>query len=475
MDIKEKSSKDLTKEFEIKIKKEEIDKLVSDKLVKFSSQAQMPGFRPGKVPISVLKARFGKQVLGEVINESMNEASKKIIEENKINAVSQPKMEITSFDEGKDLDAKLSVEIMPHFKVPDLTALKIIRPIAEVSKADIDQAINRIAKENSKTEIITENRSAKNDDTLVIDFEGKIDGKVFEGGASKGYHLKLGSNSFIPGFEEKLIGVKKGDTKVIDLVFPKNYQAKNLANKQVQFDVKVNEIRKDVETNIDDDFAKSLGIESLETLKKNVSSQISSQHQFASRSKAKRQILDKLADSVDFKLPKSIEHDEYLNVCKAMNINLKNSPNEASDNEKEPDFGMKPNEKKDAKAIAARRVRLGLVLSEIGRQNNIQVQEEDKKNAMMSEVQKYPGREKEILDYFKNNPEAQNQLSGPIFEDKIIDFILELANIEDKKVSIDELYKEDEFDLEKEAKKAKKLSSKNNVKNDKKNKSNTKK
>ena len=473
MDIKEKPSKNLTKDFEIKIKKEEIDKLVSDKLVKFSSQAQLPGFRPGKVPISVLKARFGKQVLGEVINESMNEASKKIIEENKINAVSQPKMEIISFDEGKDLQARLTVEIMPDFKVPDLTKLKFTRPIVEVSKEDVNEAIDRIAKENSKTEIIEENRSAKKDDTLVIDFEGKIDGTPFEGGESKGYHLKIGSNTFIPGFEEKLVGVKKGDTKVIDLVFPENYQAKNLANKKVQFNVKVNEIRKDVETTINDDFAKSLGIENLDTLKKNVSSQISNQHQVASRSKLKREILDKLADSVDFKLPESIEHDEYLNVCKAMNINLKDSSKEELGNDKEPDHGMKPSEKSDAKAIAARRVRLGLVLSEIGRQNNIQVQEEDKKNAMMSEVQKYPGREKEILDYFKNNPEAQNQLSGPIFEDKIIDFIIELAQVEDKKISIEELYKEEEFDLKKEAIKAKRLSSKKNE--DNKSKSKTKK
>ncbi len=462
MDIKEKSSKGFTKEFEIKIKKENIDTLVEKKLEELSKQANLPGFRPGKVPISILKARFGKQVVGEVVNESMNEASKKIIDDNKINAVSQPKMEITSFEEGKDLLAKFVVEIMPEFKTPDLAAMKIVKPSVKVTDKDVNDAINRIVKENPKTEIINENRAVKDGDTVVIDFDGKIDNKPFEGGSSKGYFLKIGSNTFIPGFEPKVIGLKKGDKKNINLKFPNDYQASQLAGKEVVFEIKVNEIRAEIKTIINDEFAKSLGIDNLENLKNSIKTQITSQHEEASRSKSKREILDKLADSVEFDLPKSLEEDEYKNVCMAMNINAKKNENEPSGTQKIPDEGMSDAEKKDARAIAKRRVGLGLVLAEIGRQNNIKVEEEDKKNAMMKEVQKYPGREKEILDYFKNNPEAQNQFAGPVFEDKIIDFILELANVVNKEVTIEELYKEEDFDLKKEAEKSNKTKAKKN-------------
>ncbi len=452
MDIKEKSSKGLIREFEIKIKRDNINILVDKKLSDLSGKANLPGFRPGKVPISILKSRFGNQILGEVVNDSMNDASKKIIEDNKINAVTQPKLEITSFEDGKDLLASFSVEIMPIFKTPDLTSMKIIKPTVKVTEKDVNDAIDRIIKENPKTDLVKEDRSVKNGDTVVIDFEGKIENKPFEGGTSKGYFLKIGSQTFIPGFEEKLIGLKKGEEKKIDLNFPKDYQSKNLSGKEVQFDVKINEIRIETKTVINDEFAKSLGVENLDNLRNSIKTQISNQHELTSKLKSKREILDKLADSVEFDLPKSLEVDEYNNVCSAMNINLKKDEGDKKD--KPFDTGMTEEEKKDARAIASRRVRLGLVLSEIGRQNNIKVEEEDKKNAMMREVQKYPGREKEILDYFKNNPDAQNQFAGPVFEDKIIDFIMELAKVENRDVSVEELYKEEPSDLKIEAKKA---------------------
>ncbi len=469
MDIKEKSSKGLQKEYEILIKKEIISSLVDEKITEFSKQANLPGFRPGKVPMSVLKARFGKQVIGEVINESLNNASKKIVEDNKINAASQPKMEITSFEEGGDLKAKLLVEVVPTFKTPDLTKIKIIRPVVKVTDKEVNEAIERIAKENVKTEILKEKRPVKKDDTVVIDFEGKIDNELFEGGKANGYYLKIGSNTFIPGFETKLIGLNLGETKSIPLKFPDDYQAKELAGKKVVFEVKINEIRKEIPNTINDDFAKSLGLDSLSTLKKNVKDQITSQHENVSRQKAKRDVFDKLADLGDFETPPSLQKEEYLSVCKAMNINSKSDDIKQTAENLDPESGMSEKEKSDANAIASRRVRLGLILSEIGRQNNIKVEEEDKKNAMMKEVQNYPGKEKEILEYFKKNPEIQNQLSGPIFEDKIVDFILELANVKDTEVSLDELYKEDNFDLSKEAEKEKKKNPKNkNTKSQKK-------
>ena len=456
MAVKQNLSEGLKREFEVTITKKEIEKLVDQKLENIAKEANLPGFRPGKVPVSVVKNRFGKQVLGEVVREAVDTASKDTMEKNKLTPSSQPKIEIVSFEEGKDLKAKLLVEIMPDFEIPDLSSLDITKPVVKVGEKDINEAVEKIAKENVGTKEIAKDRPAKKGDTLVIDFIGKIDDQPFEGGEAKGHNLKLGSNTFIPGFEDALIGALKGKTTNVKVTFPKDYQAKNLAGKDAVFETKVNEIKEDVEVKIDDDFAKTLGMNDLEALKKAVSEQISKQHQAQSRDKAKRQILDRLADIVSFELPETLEKEEYDNICKAMNPNSKPDADKTEETNPASDKGMSKEEKLDASEIAKRRVRLGLLLSEIGRKNNIKVEEEDTRNAMMREIQKYPGQEKQIMDYLKNNPEAQQQLSGPIFEDKIIDFILELANVKEKTVSVEELYKEDEIDLKKEALKAKK-------------------
>ena len=459
MAITQTLSEGLKREFEVIITNSELNKLVDEKLNNIAKEANLPGFRPGKVPVSVVKNRFGKQVLGEVVKESVDNVTKDTMEKNKLTPSSQPKIEIISFEEGEDLKAKLSVEIMPEFEIPDLSNLEIIKPIVKVTDKDINDAVEKIAKENIGTKTIKKDRSAKKGDTVVIDFLGKVDGIPFEGGEAKGHNLKLGSNSFIPGFEDGLVGSKVGKKVSVAVTFPEDYQAKNLAGKKAIFETTINEIKEDIELVINDEFAKTLGMADLKALKSAVADQITKQHDQASREKSKRQILDKLADNISFDLPETLEKEEYNNICKAMNPNAK--PDEASkdyikNQEPEPDKGMKKEEKQDASEIAKRRVRLGLLLSEIGRKNNIKVEEEDTRNAMMKEIQKYPGQEKQVMDYFKNNPEAQQQLSGPIFEDKIIDFILELANTKEKVVSLDELYKEEELDLKKEADKAKK-------------------
>ncbi len=452
MEIKEKKTTGLKREFEITITSKTINELVQNKISELAPKASIPGFRPGKVPHNIIKSRFGKQIFGEVVNESLNNASKKIVDDFKINAATQPKMDVKSLDEGKDIKVDYSVEVMPEFKVPDLTKLKITRPMVKVEEKQVDESIERIAKQNTKTEKINKDRKTKLNDTVVIDFEGKINNEVFEGGAAKGHHLKIGSNSFIPGFEDKLIGKSSSQNLDIDLSFPEDYQAKELAGKKVVFNVTINEIREDIKTEINDDFAKSLGLDNLVSLKKSVKEQIINQHSIQSRSKMKREILDLLANSVDFDLPNTLVEDEYQSVCRAMKSNQQ-TVNDQKD--KPNDEGMSKSEKDDALTISKRRVRLGLILAEIGRLNNIKVEEKDTQNAMMQELQRYPGREKEILDYFKKNPEAQNQLSGPVFEDKIIDFITELAEVKEKFVSVEDLYKEDDIDIKDELKKEK--------------------
>ena len=451
--------KGLNKDLKVLIDKKTMNSYMDKKYEEIKETVNLKGFRPGKVPVSVVKNRFGKQVLGEVVRESVDNATKDTMEKNKLTPSSQPKIEIISFEEGEDLKAKLSVEIMPEFETPDLSSLEIIRPTVKVTDKDINDAVEKLAKENIGTKAIDKDRPAKKGDTVVIDFLGKVEGVPFEGGEAKGHNLKLGSNSFIPGFEDGLLGCEVGKKVNVEVTFPEDYQAKNLAGKKAVFETIINEIKEDVELVINDEFAKTLGMEDLKSLKSAVSDQITKQHDQASREKSKRQILDRLADTVSFDLPETLEKEEYNNICKAMNPNAKPDDTSNTDEEghlPEADKGMKKEEKQDASEIAKRRVRLGLLLSEIGRKNNIKVEEEDTRNAMMKEIQKYPGQEKQVMDYFKNNPEAQQQLSGPIFEDKIIDFILELANTKEKVVSIEELYEQEELDLNKEAVKAKK-------------------
>ena len=290
MAITQTLSKGLKREFEVIITKSEISKLVDDKLQNIAKEANLPGFRPGKVPVAVVKNRFGKQVLGEVVRESVDTATKETMEKNKLTPSSQPKIEIISFEEGEDLKAKLSVEIMPEFKIPDLSSLKLIKPIVKISEKEINDAVEKIARENVGTKEISKDRPAKKGDTVVIDFIGKVDNKPFDGGEAKGHNLKLGSNTFIPGFEDGLIGAFKGSTMSIKVTFPRDYQVKTLAGKDAVFDTKVNEIKEDVEVLINDDFAKTLGMNDLDSLKKAVSEQITKQHDLASREKTKRQI-----------------------------------------------------------------------------------------------------------------------------------------------------------------------------------------
>jgi trigger factor len=461
MGITQTLSEGLKREFEVIITSLEIKKLVDEKLASIAKEASLPGFRPGKVPVSVVKNRFGKQVLGEVVRESVDNATKDTMEKNKLTPSSQPKIEIVSFEEGEDLKAKLSVELMPDFEIPDLSNLEIIKPVVKINDKEVNDAVDKIAKENVGTSPIKKSRAAKIGDTVVIDFLGTVEGKPFEGGEAKGHSLKLGSNTFIPGFEDRLVGAIKGKTIEVKVTFPNDYQAKDLAGKKASFETTINEIKEDLDVKIDDDFAKTLGMQDLSALKKAVSEQMGKQHDQVSREKCKRQILDKLADTVSFDLPETLEKEEYNSICNAMNPNAKPEHDHDHDENKDhselvPDKGMTEDEKLDASEIAKRRVRLGLLLSEIGRKNNIKVEEEDTRSAMMKEIQKYPGQEKQVMDYFKNNPEAQQQLSGPIFEDKIIDFILELAKIKEKNVSVEDLYKQEDLDLKKEAEKAKK-------------------
>ena len=442
MKISETKAEGLIREYSIVISAAEIDEQVSAKLAELATTVNMPGFRPGKVPMSVVKSRFGGQVQGEAMKNALDEGARQAIENNELRLASQPSVEITAYEDGKDLEAALSCEVMPEIDIPDLSKLSIEKPTLEAGDAEVDEALNNIADGNRPSVEVTSKRAAKAGDIVVIDFIGRIDGEAFEGGAAEGHSLELGSNSFIPGFEDGLIGVKAGETRDVEVGFPEDYQAAHLAGKAAVFEVTVNELREKGEANIDDELATRLGFEDLAGLRDAVASQINGQHATALRQALKKNVLDALAGGDEFDVPPSLYASEYDNVARAMNPNPPAHDHDHDHDHEHPaaDEGMDDDAKAEAKTVAERRVRLGLLLTEIGRVNNIEVTEDDTRQAVFEEARRYPGQEQQVLEYFQKNEQAMQQLAGPIFEDKTVDFILEMANVTEVETDVETLY-----------------------------------
>jgi len=446
MKISETKAEGLIREYEIVISAAEIDETVAKKLAEIAETVKMPGFRPGKVPMSVVKSRFEPQVKGEALKDAIDEGARQAIESNELRLASQPGVEIKSYDDGQDLTAALSCEIMPEINIPDLSALSIERPTLEAGAEEIDEALNNIAEGNRPTVEVTEKRAAAMGDIVVIDFVGRLDGEAFEGGAAEGHALELGSNSFIPGFEEGLVGAKAGETRDVEVTFPEEYQAAHLAGQKAVFECTVQELREKGEMAIDDDLATRLGFENLDGLREAVAGQINGQHATALRQAVKKNVLDALADGEAFDIPPSLYNSEYENVARAMNPDAAAAHDHDHDHDHDhehpaADEGMDDDAKAEAKSVAERRVRLGLLLTEIGRVNNIEVSEEDTRRAVFEEARRYPGQEQQVLEYFQKNQQAMQQLAGPIFEDKTVDFILEMAKVTDVATDVETLYK----------------------------------
>ena len=446
MKISETRAEGLIREYAIVISAAEIDEQVAAKLAELATTVNMPGFRPGKVPMSVVKSRFGPQVQGEAMKNALDEGARQAIENNELRLASQPSVEITSYEDGKDLEAALSCEIMPAITMPDLAKLDIERPTLEAGDAEIDEALKNIADSNRPTVEVTAKRAAKAGDVVVIDFIGRIDGEAFEGGAAEGHSLELGSNSFIPGFEDGLVGAKAGETRDVNVSFPEEYQAAHLAGKPAVFEVTVKELREKGEASIDDQLGQNLGFEDLAGLREAVAGQINGQHATALRQALKKNVLDALATGEEFDVPPSLYKSEYENVARAMNPNAP-AAHEPADHDHDHDHehpaadeGMDDDAKAEAKMVAERRVRLGLLLTEIGRVNNIEVTDEDTRQAVFEEARRYPGQEQMVLEYFQKNEQAMQQLAGPIFEDKTVDFILEMANVTEVQTDVETLY-----------------------------------
>jgi len=458
MNIAETKSEGLVREFAITITAADIETETQAKLAEIAKTANMPGFRPGKVPMAVVKTRFGAQVQGDAIKAALDEGTRKAVDDNGLNLASQPSVDIKSYEEGKDLEAVFTCEIMPEIKIPDLSKLSVEKPILPVDEAQVDEALTTIAGENRPSVEVAKPRAAKNGDIVIIDFVGKIDGEAFDGGSAEGHSLELGSNSFIPGFEDGLVGVKSGESRDVKVSFPEDYQAPHLAGKAAIFETKVTAMRELGDAKVDEDLATRLGFDTIDALKEAVSEQLGAQHATALRQAVKKNVLDGLADGEAFDVPPSLFKQEYESVARAMNpATAEQDADDDNDQEKPAaDEGMDDDAKAEAKSVAERRVRLGLLLTEIGRDSKIEVTEADTQRAVIEEARRYPGQEQMVMEYFQKNQQALQQLAGPIFEDKVIDYILELAKVTEVATDTDTLYKapEETVPAKKTAKKA---------------------
>lgn len=444
MQVTEITNEGLKREFAILVPRADLDAKVDGKLSEIKDKVQLKGFRPGKVPMAHMKKTYGKSVMGEIVNETIDSATQAAVAERKLRPAQPPKVELTAKEDdllaGKtDLTFNVTVDVMPEFTPVDPATLSLTRLTAEVPEDDIEKALGRMADQQRSFTTKGEGAAAETGDQLKIDFEGKIDGVPFDGGKADDFMLVLGSGMFIPGFEDQLVGVKAGDTREVNVTFPENYNSPELAGKAAVFTVTVKDVLGADKVVIDDAFAAKLGIESLDKLKELIRDQMSADFARAGRTHIKRNLLDALDKAHDFELPQGMVDAEFDAIWKAVLAEL--------DREKKTfeDEGKTEDElKAEYKKIAERRVRLGLVLAEIGRLNSLDLTQEELGRAVANEARRYPGQEQQVFEFYQKNPQALAQIRAPLYEDKVVDFIVAMAKVEEKTVSREELFADPE-------------------------------
>ncbi|MFK8034919.1 MAG: trigger factor [Hyphomicrobiales bacterium] len=449
MQVSETLNEGLKRELDIVIPATQMKDRMEAKLVELKDQVQLKGFRKGKVPIAHLRQMYGKSIMSDLLQEELNSSSQKAISDRSEKPAMQPKIELTE-DQGEaekmlsgdaDLAYKLAYEIVPVIEELDYGKLNIERPVVDVADAEVDERLDEIGSSNRPYE--TRDGAAVDGDRLTIAYLGKLDGEPFEGGQDDNAMLVLGSNQFIPGFEEQLVGVKAGDEKTIKVKFPDDYQAEQLKGQDAEFDVTVRDVAAPGEVVLDDEFATRLGMESLEKLREAVQQQVESQYGTMTRQKVKRQLLDQLDEMHQFELPPTLVEQEFENIWRQVTHDIENHGKSFEDEGTTEDEA-----KADYQKIAERRVRLGLVLAEIGDKNEVKISDEELQRALMDQIRQFPGQEQQAFDYYRNNPEAMASLRAPIFEEKVVDYLLELATVTDKTVTKEELAADDEDDGE---------------------------
>ncbi len=447
MNVVEKSSEGLSRQFEVVVPASELEEKLTAKIDEIRPEVRLKGFRPGKVPAGHIRKMFGASIMGDILQEIVPKATEETLSERNLRPAAQPAVDVKSDAEdvmknGADFSFEISVEVMPEFEPADAKSFKVTRPVAPIADEQIDEALAELAKQAQSYESRGTGAKAKaNDgDKVVINFTGRIDGEAFDGGTAEGAELVLGSGQFIPGFEDQLVGTKPGDKTDVTVTFPEDYQADHLAGKEAVFETEVTDVQGPVETKIDDSLAEKLGLSDLETLKDALSKRFETEHAQASRMKVKRALLDQIdAAHEDVELPGRMVDQEFdaiwSEVAKAI---------ESGDLDEE-DKGKSEDElKAEYRTIAERRVRLGLVLAEMGRKANVDVSQEELARAMNQEAQKYPGQERQVIEFYQKNPGALQGLRAPIYEEKVVDYVLELAEVTEVEVDREALFADDD-------------------------------
>ncbi|HXQ50449.1 MAG TPA: trigger factor [Stellaceae bacterium] len=452
MQITETSAEGLKHEFTVTVEAEDIARQVTQRLEELSRSVRLPGFRPGKVPMTLLRQRYGRSVMGEVLERAVNDSSAAAIKERNLRPALQPKVEIVNFDEGAALQYKMAVEVLPDIAPLNFAELKLERLKPEVPEEEVDKALERLAQGQRKQE--KTERAADKGDVVVIDFAGTSEGNPIPGGSATDYALELGTGSFIPGFEDGLVGAAAGEQRTLDLAFPGDYGSAELAGKQVRFAVTVKEVRAVAAQPIDASLATAVGFDTLDELRKTVREQIERDYGRLARQKLKRELLDGLAAQHHFPVPEGMVEIEFNSIWKQVEDERKRQAEAAAASPPtpaEPGTETKdapaeiPSETDDEKmkaeyrAIAERRVRLGLLLAEVGRANSITVTQDEINRALMEQARRFPGQERQVVDYYRNNPAMLDSLRAPIYEDKVVDFIVELAQVTERAVPPREL------------------------------------
>ncbi|MXO47220.1 trigger factor [Erythrobacter vulgaris] len=450
MQIKETANEGLKRAYAITIPAKEIDARIDSQIKKIAPQVKMPGFRPGKVPANLVRKMHGEQLHAEAVNEMIRESVDKTMADNKLKPAMQPKVEIgDGYEEGKDATLTIELEVLPEVDTPSTDDLKIERLTVPVTDEQVMDAIGKLAENNKSYKDAAKTKKAAEGDQLIIDFVGRVDGEEFEGGKAEDAALVLGSGMFIPGFEDQLTGVKTGDSKTIEVTFPEDYQAKHLAGKKAEFDVTVKQVKVEGDTKIDDDFAKNFGLDGLDKLKELLRGQLEQETAGLTRTQMKRSLLDQLAAGHDFAVPQGMVDAEFDQIWNQLQQEAARSEN--------PGEMLKEMEaeKEDYRHIAERRVRLGLLLSEIGQANNVQVTSQEMSMLIQQAAQQYRAEDRErFMQYIQQEPMAAAQLRAPLYEDKVVDFLFDKAEITDREVTRDEL--EAAIEAEEDAEAAKK-------------------
>jgi trigger factor len=447
MQVTETLAEGLKHEFQVSVPASDLDAKADVRLVELKDKVRLNGFRPGKVPVSHLKKVYGRSVMAETIDQTIRDTNSQIFTERGFRLATEPKITMPTEEKavddiltGKsDLTYTVSIEVVPAIQLADFKSFTVEKPVAEVTDGDVDEAIKRIADQNRAFAAKAEGVKAETGDRVTISFKGTIDGTPFDGGTGENIQVTIGSNTFIPGFEEQLLGIAVGETRTLKVSFPKNYASEKLAGQPAEFETTATSIEAPQATEINDEFAKTLGLESLDKLKEAARERLTAEFAGATRQRVKRMLLDRLDESHRFEAPPSLVEEEFKLMWNSIKAEMESSGKTFADEDTTEEAA-----KEEYRTIADRRVRLGLVLSEIGEKNKITVTDDEVSRAVIERARQMPGREKEVWDYYRSNANALAQLRAPIYEDKVVDFILELANVTEKKVTREDLYKDDE-------------------------------